>query len=66
MDRLARGAHADFDLRAHRHPLDEAPEGGDEKRIALVTTVVPHLVAEETARDADAWQIVIVRHDRYC
>ena len=32
MDRLTRRAHAHFDLRTHRHPLDEAAEGRDEKR----------------------------------
>ena len=62
MNRLSRRAHADFNLRTHRHPLDEAAEGRDEKRIALVAAVVAHLVAEETSRDADARTIAIVRH----
>src|SRR5215204_1023655 len=62
MDRLTRRAHPDFHLRTHRHPLDEAPEGRDEKRITLVATVVADLVAEKTSRDADAWSIAIARH----
>ena len=46
--RRPRYAESRLELGAHRHPLDEAAERRDEKRITLVTAVIAHLVTEET------------------
>ena len=63
MDCFTRRPHPDFHLRTDRHPLNEAAERRDEKRITFVTAVITHLVAEETARDADARWSEITGHD---
>src|SRR5262249_22755078 len=52
MHRLTRRAEAGFDLRAHRHPLDESSERICQKSVALVAAVIAHLLAEQARRDA--------------
>src|SRR5262249_3479286 len=52
--RLARHAHADFHLGADAHPLHVRRERLDQHRVALVTAVEPHLVAQQAGPDADS------------
>src|SRR5262249_11245383 len=53
-DRLARDAEAELDLGAHRHPLHVVRERPGEEQVALVPAVVPHGLAEQARRDAEA------------
>jgi len=48
MNGLARRPHADFDLRAYRHPLEELGKSMTQVMVALVAPIVTHLFAQQT------------------
>src|SRR3972149_191854 len=52
-DGIARRAEADLHLRADVDPLDVAPKGLDQERVALVTAVIAHLLPQEARRHPD-------------
>ncbi len=53
MDRLARSAKPDLDLRADGYEPDVRSERLDHERVALVTAVVTDALTEQAGRDAD-------------
>jgi hypothetical protein len=53
MDWLARRAHSDLDLGAHRNPLDLSTEDVNQERVSFVTAVVADGLAEQAARYTD-------------
>ena len=61
-DRGPRHSEPQLDLGTHADPLDERTERVDEERVALVATVVAHLVAQQAARDPDAGTATFVGH----
>jgi len=64
VERLARHAEAELDLRAHRHPLHEAAEGLGEEGVALVAAVEAHPEPEQARRDADPDRLLRGAHRR--
>ena len=51
---LARRAHADLHLGAHRHPLHVPAERVGQEAVAFVPAVEAHLLSEQARRDPDA------------
>src|SRR6185436_7122735 len=51
--RLARHAHADLHFGTDADPFDMRRERLEQRRVALVAAVEPHLVAKQARRDAD-------------
>jgi hypothetical protein len=66
IDRFARRTHSHFHFGTHRNPFDERSNRCDEERITFVSTVVSHVVTEQTTRDPDARSSTVMRHDVHC
>jgi hypothetical protein len=60
VDGLPWDAHAELDLRAHRHPFHVVREQVREEAVALVPTVPAHLLTEQAGGDADAQRCVVL------
>jgi hypothetical protein len=52
--RFARGAHADFDLRADRYQLAPGGQGAGQPAVVLVAAVEAHFLPQQAGTDADA------------